>query len=305
MEKGCCRVFKKVIFKKCVRSCLYVMVLVFYKIVRRLHFHTASAIGGVFGGVIFYLPLPARTMAINNLRKVFPDKSDLEIRKIARASFRNQGRNLFELLTFERLDRSFIERTVTLAGRENLENAFQKQKGTLYLCAHFGNWELMGAALSLWGYPINVIARKIYIEPINDLLLRLRNKTGMRIILRSDQGASKNILQSLKKNEIIGFLIDQDAHVPGVWVDFFGIPAYTPSGLAAIALKSASSVVSGFIIRENGKHRLEVRGPYELIRTGDKQKDIHENTQMFTRIIEGYIRQYPEQWVWMHDRWKH
>ena len=173
------------------------------------------------------------------------------------------------------------------------------------LSAHMGNWELMGAALSLWGYPINVIARRIYIPRINGLLLRLRQSAGMRVILREGASSAKDMLRALRKNEVIGMLMDQDAHVQGVWVDFFGIPAFTPSGPAAIALKSGARVVSAFMVRDGSGGRIEIRGPYSLVRTGDHERDVLENTRMFTGIIERYVRRYPEQWVWMHDRWKH
>lgn len=254
---------------------------------------------------MYFLPLPARRISLTNLKRAFPDKKSAEIRLIAYNAFKNQGRNLFELFTFESLKRSFVDRTVLFDGRESLEKALKGGKGVLYLCAHFSNWELMGASLSLWGYPINVIARKIYIEKINDILLYLRNATGLNIILRSEQGSAKKILRALKHNEVIGMLIDQDARVPGVMVDFFGIPAFTPSGFAALAMKSNAAVVAGFIIRERDRFRLEIRGPLDVIKTGNYDDDIRKNTQVFTHIIEEYIRKYPEQWVWMHDRWKH
>lgn len=266
---------------------------------------TASRIGGFVGRLVSLLPLPARSMANRNIHRAFPGILRTKRKSIVRNSFANQGRNLFELFTFDHLTRSIVDELVEFEGRECLERAFKKGNGVLILGAHFGNWELMGASLSLWGYPVNVIARKIYIEGINNLLVRLRNNSGVRVILRSEEGSAKKILRALKKNEIIGIIIDQDAHVPGVMTTFFGYPAYTPLGLAALALKSRAAVVSGFIRRDNGRHVLQIRGPIDMIRTGDHQRDIVKNTQLFTDVIEEYVRRFPDQWVWMHDRWRH
>ncbi|MFH1379003.1 MAG: lysophospholipid acyltransferase family protein [bacterium] len=292
------------IVKTGIRKLLYVIVFIFFKTVRYLPFSCASDLGSIAGGCVYYLPLPARRIALTNLKRAFPDKAESEIKTIARNAFRNQGRNLFELFTFEKLTKTFIDEHILFEGKKSLEEAFRKGKGILYLCAHFGNWELMGAGLSLWGYPINVIARKIYINEINNMLVHLRNSAGVQVILRSEPQSAKKILRALKRNEVIGMLIDQDARVPGVMVNFFGIPACTPSGLAALAVKSSAAVVSGFLIRNKHKHRLEITGPLEVINTGNYENDILQNTQNFTNIIEKYIRMYPEQWVWMHERWK-
>jgi KDO2-lipid IV(A) lauroyltransferase len=162
----------------------------------------------------------------------------------------------------------------------------------------------MGASLAFWGYPINVIARKIYLEYWNTMMVSHREKVGMKVILRSDESSARDIMKALKKNELIGILIDQDTKVTGVFVDFFGRKAYTPSGFAAIALRSGAAVVGGFMIRSGNRHVLRVTKPLELEHTGDKQKDVFVNTQLFTKMLEDIIREYPEQWVWMHSRWK-
>jgi len=292
-------------YKICIRKVIYWLVFVFYNIVRRMSFHTASFFGGIAGGFCYYVLRSARRIACENLKSAFPGRSESVIKKIARRAFQNQGRNLFEVLCFDSLTRSLVDELITFEGKKSLDAAFKRGKGVLMLSGHFGNWELLGAALSLRAYPINVVARKIYIEQINDLLVSLRNASGMRVIMRSDAGSPRQILRALKHNECIGILIDQDAHVPGVWVDFFHKKAYTPSGLAALALKSNAAVVSAFIVRDKNRHRIEIKGPVDLLRTGNRAQDIQENTQMLTRIIEDYVRQYPEQWVWMHERWKH
>jgi Kdo2-lipid IVA lauroyltransferase/acyltransferase len=267
-------------------------------------FKCYSAIGAFFGLLSFCFSPGLKKVALKNLSKAFPEYSQEKINQIARQCFINQGRNLFELFKFGSLDESQISSLISFPDRKNLDEALKRGKGVLYVTAHFGNWELMGAGLSLMGYPINVIARRIYLEHLNNLLVKLRNKVGMKVILRSDESSARDILKALKNNEVIGVLIDQDTDVKGVFVDFFGRKAFTTSGLAAIALRSSASVVSGFLIRQEKGHVLKVSPPLELTVTGDKTVDIQNNTQRFTKIVEDIVRQYPEQWVWMHKRWK-
>ena len=280
------------------------MVRSFFAISLLFSFRAYSAFGAFFGFAGFYLSPKLRKIALKNLSNAFPEYGTGRIYDIARACFVNQGRNLFELFTFYSLDAEKISSLISFPDRANLDEALKRGRGVLYVTAHFGNWELMGAGLSIMGYPINVIARKIYLEHLNDLLVKLRNKVGMKVILRSDESSARDILKALKNNEVIGVLIDQDTSVKGVFVDFFGKSAYTTSGLAAIALRSSATVVGGFLIRQKGRHLLRVSHPVELKITGDKNTDILVNTQMFTKMVEDIIREYPEQWVWMHRRWK-
>jgi KDO2-lipid IV(A) lauroyltransferase len=171
------------------------------------------------------------------------------------------------------------------------------------LTAHFDNWELLGASLALNGYPLNVVAREVRSEKLQQLVKAHREAVGMKVIYR---GASlKSGLRCLKRNEILAILADVDTKSDGVFVDFFGRLAYTPIGPVAIALKTQALIVPAFIIRQpDDSHRVVIEKPLKLQITGQKNIDIQVNTQLFTKVIESYVRRYPTQWIWMHPRFK-
>ncbi len=150
-----------------------------------------------------------------------------------------------------------------------------------------------------------MLSQEEFIEELERIIYRIRTSKGMKVITRGERESSYSIVRALHKNQAIGILIDQNTKaVPGVYVNFFGRKAWTPSGLATLAIKTGASVVPGFIIRQkNDKHVIEILEPVKIITTGDLSKDIERNTQIFNNIIESYIRKYPEQWVWFHERW--
>ena len=157
--------------------------------------------------------------------------------------------------------------------------------------------------MRLKGYKGAAIARRIYFEKYDNFLNRLRGIHDVDVIYRDD--SPKKVLRVLKGNGIMGILADQDVDsVDGVFVDFFGMPAYTPSGPVLLAVSSGAKIVPAFIIRRNGSHELVIEDPIELDDTGEKEKDVVTNTQRWSAVVESYIKRYPEQWVWMHRRWK-
>lgn len=270
-----------------------------------LSFKTAQKAGGILGGFGYYLIKRYSRVAEENLKKCFPEKSANEIRSLTKKVFINQGKNFFEFLTLSKLNKENISTVVKFKGRENFENSFSRRKGVLMIASHFSNWELLGVAISFQGFPLNVIARKLYLEELDDILINSRESMGMKIIKRGEGNSSIGIIRALKKNQCLAMLVDQNIKdIPNVYVDFFGKKTCTPSGLAALALKTGAPVVSGMIIREkDDTFTVEISKPVELIHTGDENADIGKNTQVFTGIIESYIRKYPEQWVWFHKRW--
>ena len=273
--------------------------------VQLLPYKMAVIAGGILGRAAYYLAGKARKDTEAHLRDAFPSMPDGDLRTIAREVFANQGKNIFELFSFPKLNREKFAHIVTIENKDAFHKAFAAGKGVLILSAHCANWEIMAAALAAEGVPLNVIARRIYIEGLNRMLVGFREQKGVKVILRSGRGSAREILRSLRHNESVGMLIDQDTDVQGVFVDFFGIKAWTPSGLAALALRTGAPVVAALDVRENnGRHTVKLAGPFELIRTGDQENDIIVNTQVFTRFIENHIRNNPAQWVWMHKRWK-
>lgn len=265
----------------------------------------AVTCGGLLGFVAYYCVAQARRDVLNGLAASFPDWSDVTRRRIGREVFVNQGKNAFELFSFPRLSKDDILRLAPIENRPAFDAALARAKGVLIAGAHCGNWEFMGASLAQAGYPINVIARRIYIEQLNDMLVGYRTSKGEKVILRSDASSAREMLRSLRHNESIGMLIDQDTDVPGVFVDFFGRKAWTPSGLATLALRTGAAVILALDVRmPDDTHRVQLSGPIELTKTGNMDTDVLSNTQRISDMIEQHIRRYPAQWVWMHRRWK-
>ncbi|MFH1784197.1 MAG: lysophospholipid acyltransferase family protein [bacterium] len=285
-----------------IRSLIYISVRILHVVVSCLPWNLSVRIGSVTGFISYYLLRAPRRIVCSNLALAFIEKSPSEIKKIAREVFSNQGENLFELLSFGKLNAQRVKKLVNAQGLEHLDKALEKKKGVLLLSGHIGNWELLGAYLSLVGYPISVIARRVYDERLNKLLVDIRQSKGVMCVLRDE--SSKQLLRCLRSNRALGVLIDQDTKVQGVFVDFFGRKAYTPQGLATLALRTGAAVVPSFIVRDGYKHKIILKEELSLTHSGDEAKDLEINTQTFTKIIEEVIRQHPSQWVWMHERWK-
>ena len=290
--------------KAILRKFYYIVVLLFSKAVLVLPFKLSIKIGSLIGSVAFYFAVEARKITIQNLEQAFVDKSKKEIRQIAKLVFENQGKNLFELFSFPKLTKEKINSLVTIENLDAFKKALACGNGVLLASAHCGNWEIMGAALSLNGMPINVIAKKIYIPQLNSMLIGFRQSKGENVILRSANNAARQMLRALRNNESIAMLIDQDTTVPGVFVDFFNKLAYTPSGLATLALKTNAAVLLAIDERLSGDKHKVILEPIEIKRSGNFDTDVLSNTAHITKLIETHIARLPEQWVWMHERWK-
>lgn len=187
---------------------------------------------------------------------------------------------------------------------DHCREALKRNRGLLMFGAHFGNWELEAVAFAHLMQPVVVIYRPLDSNLLDNLVLRVRSSGG-NIPLAKDK-AMRSMLRHLKNNDVLGILIDQNvASYEGVFVDFFGRPACTTDGLALLALHTKAPVLPGYMVRlADGKYRLIIGEEVTIVQTGDRDADIAVNTQNFTRIIENMIRQYPDQWLWVHQRWK-
>jgi KDO2-lipid IV(A) lauroyltransferase len=272
-----------------------------YHLPRRLGLFLAAKIAG-----FSYVILPKyRNLALENLTHAFgKEKSPKEIKALARKVFENLGKNAFELVQFPRINEKNLHKLVTLEGRENLDAGYAKGKGIVVITAHFGNWELMAATLRLNGCPGVTIGRRIYFYKYDQLLNYFRRVHDVNVIYRDD--SPRKMLKVLKENRIVGVVADQDVDsVEGVFVDFFGRPAYTPIGPVGLARATGAALIPVLIRRNpDDTHTVIALKEIELIDTGDKEKDMVENTRRWSTVIESYIREHPEQWVWMHKRWK-
>lgn len=291
-------------YKRVKHSFYYLLALVISQLVLILPRKSALNLGVLLGDLMFFFSRKEKARAVSNLSLAFgTEKSLEEVLIICRKCFRNLGKGLMEFLQLPKLNPENLSNLVTFDGIDNVDENLKKGKGCVVATAHLGNWELVGASFPLYGYKSNTIIRPVKLQQLDEWVNRRREKTGLKCIGR---GASiKSALQCLKRNELLGILADVDTKVDGVFVDFFGRPAYTPRGPVSIALKTGAALLPTFIIRQkDDTHRLIIEKAIELKVTGDTEEDIRYNTAVFTKIIESYVRKYPEQWIWLHDRWK-
>jgi KDO2-lipid IV(A) lauroyltransferase len=263
----------------------------------------AFAIG--IGGVVYLLHFRLREVGMRNLEMALPEKSEAERARILRGVFTSLGRQLAELCQFPKYTKDNVENVVVYDGLENYQRAYARGKGVLFLTAHFGGWELSAFAHSLHGHWLHVVMRPMDNEYLDRMLQGYRTMHGNKVVPKDD--FVRGLLAAMKAGETVGILMDTNMTPPqGVFVDFFGVPACTASGLARIALRTDATVVPGFTIWDEalGKYRLRFDPAVELARTGNLEADIVANTQKFTKVIEDYVRKYPEQWLWVHRRWK-
>jgi KDO2-lipid IV(A) lauroyltransferase len=263
----------------------------------------AFAIG--ISQVVYLLHFRLRQVGMRNLAMVFPEKSEAERARILRGVFASLGRQLAELCQFPKYTPENIDEVVTYDGLENYERAYARRKGVLFLTAHFGGWELSAFAHSLHGHWLHIVMRPMDNQYLDQLLQNYRTMHGNKTVAKDD--FVRGLLAAMKAGETVGILMDTNMTPPqGIFVDFFGIPACTASGLDRIALRTDAAVVPGFTIWDPAlrKYRLRFDPALELIRSGDLEADIAAKTQLFTRVIEDYVRKYPDQWLWVHRRWK-
>ena len=203
------------------------------------------------------------------------------------------------------LNKGNICRFVVHDGLENYLEGLRRGRGVIFMTAHFGAWELSSFAHAVYGYPLRFVVRPIDNTRVERLISTYRTRSGNIPIER--RSAARDILKALRQNEAVGILFDQNTtRSEGVFAEFFGIPAATTPALALFALRTGAAVVPGFLIWDASlrKHRLRLDPPVQLIETGNLDHDVLENTKIFNKILEAYIRAYPDQWLWIHRRWK-
>jgi Kdo2-lipid IVA lauroyltransferase/acyltransferase len=277
----------------------------FIKLLGLLPRPISRAFAITLGQAFYLLHFRLRRVGMRNLELAFPEKSKAERARILRGVFTSLGRQLAELCQFPRYTKENVDDVVVYDGLENFEKAYARGKGVLFLTAHFGAWELSAFAHSLRGHWLHVVMRPMDNPYLDRMIEHYRTMYGNKTVAKDD--FVRGLLAAMKAGETVGILMDTNMTPPqGVFVNFFGIPACTASGLARIALRTDAAVVPGFTIwdRELGKYRLRFDPAIELIRSGDLEADLVANTQKFTSVIEDYARKYPDQWLWVHRRWK-
>ena len=264
----------------------------------------ALGLADIAGFLAFWTARKYAGITLENLRSVFGgEKTDGEIRRIARQVFKNIAKNAVELVRFPKISKSNIDDLISMEGRHILDRELSRGRGVIIVTGHIGNWEMMGITLRIKGYPGAVVGRRIYFHKYDEYLNSLRRHHDVNVVYRDD--SPRKILKVLKSKGIIGIVADQDVDsVEGVFIDFLGRKAYTPAGPAFLAKATGASLVPVVMIRDGKRHRLIVNDPVDLVDTGNKEADAAANTQRWSDVLEAYIREYPDQWVWMHRRWK-
>lgn len=303
------KMVKKRTLKKIRRAIKYPILVFFIKLfiflVRFISRDFFLKICARLGSLSFRLVRKEREKTIKNLTFIFGhEKSEGEIKEMARKVFIYQAMNFGDYVhTIHYTTRKQFSKIIDFVGEEHLKKAYEAGNGVLCLMCHVGSWEFSAIMPPVMGYETSAVSRAMPNERIDRLIVRARERRGMKNIRRGK--VYDQLLEILKKGECMIIMIDQDTTVKGLFIDFFGKPAYTPIGAARLALDSHSPVLPMYMKRlPNNRHQFTILPPLPFVNTGDETTDLFENTRIYNQAIESIIRETPEQWVWMHERWK-
>jgi Kdo2-lipid IVA lauroyltransferase/acyltransferase len=265
----------------------------------------ARGVGAAIGWTAYQLLGRLRRVGLRNLQLAFPEMRAEQRDGTLRLVYRNLGWLLAEFCLMPGYTAEEASRFIRYEGLENYLRARDKGKGVLVLTGHLGAWELSSFYHSLMGYPMAMVIRRLDNPLVDAFVNRIRCMHGNRVIHKDD--FARGLIASMRASETVGFLMDTNMTPPqGVFVPFFGVMACTASGMARVAAKTGAAVVPGFLLWENseGRYVLHFGEELEVVNTGDSEQDAVKNTAAFTAVIESYVRRYPDQWLWMHRRWK-
>src|SRR5579864_1151970 len=265
----------------------------------------ARAAGSAISGLTYLLHARLRRVGQKNLKMALPELTEAERKRILRTVFAGLGRQLAEFSQFPRYTRDNVSQVAVYEGFENFDAARAQGRGVLFLTAHVGAWEIGSFAHSIYGNPMNIVVRDLDNKLVDGLVRRYRTLHGN--VTFDNRDFARGLLGAMRGGETVGILMDTNMTPPqGVFVDFFGIPACTASGLARVALKTGAAVVPAFTIWDSaiGKYKISFAPALTLIQTGNAEADAVSNTALFTKAIESCVREHPEQWLWVHRRLK-
>jgi len=264
----------------------------------------ADSLAQAGAGLWFRIDRKHRNIAIQNLTRAFGlEKTPDQIRSLALQSFYNIMRIPFEIGWSDRLTLPELYQYAEIRGLHHVRTALAKGKGVLALTGHMGNWELLPSVAPMAGFSADIIYRPLDFPPLDAYFLRLRTRFGAGLIPNTH--AMRKILRQLKRGHLVAMLMDQNVDwYEGVFVDFFNHSACTNKGFALLALKTRAPVVPVFMVRNRNRFIIEFCAEIELVQTGDRTHDIEANTLKYNQAIEAMIRRYPDQWFWVHQRWK-
>lgn len=280
---------------------IFYILFIFYKIFSFTPWKLNIFLGWLLGRIFYIFDFRYKYLAFKNLKTIFPDYDYKKVMSIVKECYSNLGKNLFEFFLFRRI-KYLLDEIVefSINDYEVIKNLIKEKRGIVIFSAHFGNWEILGAALAIKNFPLAVIARDIYIKKLNLVVEKLRKRVGEIVIGRGEEKTIKKLLLALKKGYMIGVLVDQNIkNIKTSQIPFLGRVAPTPISFAELVIKYEIPSVIGLIYRlKNNKHKIVII-PIEESLYQDKIKFLeYINSQ-----ISNFIIKYPEQWVWMHNRW--
>lgn len=262
------------------------------------------SLGAAMGQVAFGLDRRHRRVTLDNLARAFGRDADLRhVRAIARDCWRHFGRITLDTLSLAQIEPARLRALVDQEGLEHVRAAYARGQGVLLFTGHFGHWELAAMVQGYCGLPMLLVARPLDNPRLETMLAQLRERPGNQVVHK--RHAVRRILQALNRGGGVAIVIDQDARREGIFVPFFGRPASTTPTLALLALRSGAAIIPSYTLpRPDGTYRIVYEPPLTFHSSGDRDADIRELTARCTAIIEGWVRQHPEMWLWMHRRWK-
>lgn len=268
-----------------------------------LSLRTALTLGGLLGWFIFTVLRIRREVSLDNLRHAFPEKSERERVRIARCAYQNFAKMCVEFLYFPAMGKRALASYCEIQNRHFFDRALEMGKGAILMSGHFGNWELIAVTLALFGYPISSIAARQQNPLVDQLIIDLRARMGNRTVRLGE--AARGILKTLRKNEFMAILADQDARGMGIFVDFLGRPCSVHQGPAVFALKTGAPIIFGLAVRRSGwGYRVDAKCLTFEHLDGLTPENIRIVTEKHVRILEDSVRRHPDHWFWMHRRWK-
>jgi KDO2-lipid IV(A) lauroyltransferase len=265
----------------------------------------ARNVGAAIGWLAYTATPRLRRVGLRNLALAFPESAETERETILRGMYRQLGWQLAEFCHMPGYTLDRASQFIRYKGMEHYLAAKQRGQGVLVLTGHLGAWEMSSFYHSLAGYPMGMVIRRLDNPWVNRLVNDIRTQHGNRVLSKDD--FARGLIAAMRAGETVGVLMDTNMTPPqGVFVDFFGHAACTASGVARVALRTGAAVLPGFLVWEPAENRyvLHFLPELKLVDTGDAERDAITNTQMFTTALENVIRQYPEQWLWVHRRWK-
>lgn len=282
-------------------AAIYRLLVAITAVGRRIPLRIAQFLGRQLGRLAFVLVRGERRKALRNLAAAFPEWTDRQRRDTVRGMFRHFGMMVFELAWLPNLDARMRERTTVVEGIDRILEVLDSGRGVIMFTAHIGNWEWLSYVMGTYGRPVSVLHRERDVPEMNRYIIELRAKAGVNTIGRGSTSSAKEMIQTIRKGGMLAFVIDQNIRTESVKVPFFGRPALTPIGPVKFAIRSEAMVSVSYIHRlPDGRHHARFLEPFACSRDDDPI----ELATRITREYEEQIRRHPEQWVWMHDRWR-